>query len=142
MRRPTTPWRLVVAVAVIAAGGSVAVALVAGCGSATEPVMPQLSASASPGPKPGEATISIAASGAGIANSALVLTHPDGHSEVLVTGQYSHADSSESIPSNLSKGAYTYTVYAIPAENQNAPSIGVGYFTADNVVASGAFTIQ
>jgi hypothetical protein len=138
MRLHIAPTRFVVVVALIAVCGFVA----AGCGAATEPAMPHLGVSATVGPKPHGATVSIAVSGVGTAMAAIVITYPDGHREQTGSGQWQAADSGSFTTSNLPKGNYEYTVHAISAKAQNAPPLSVGYFVDRYAVASGAFTIH
>jgi hypothetical protein len=142
MRLRIAPVRFVVVAASTAVCGIVAVAFVAGCGSTAEPAMPHLATGATVDPKSGEASITITASGVGIARTAFVLTYPDGHRALLGTAQYQDADSSVYTPSSRPKGKYAYTVYATPLTHQGAPPLTVGYFTARYAVASGTFTIR
>ena len=103
--------------------------------------MPTFSATATPGPKAHEATVSVTSDGSGTASVAIVLTYPDGHRSLLQSGQWQAADSAESTRSDLPAGDYSFTVYAIPAGGQDSRPISAGDFVAGNAVASAEVTV-
>ena len=141
MDRFSVRARLVVAVAVTASLGAVVAASIAGCGSTDPQTMPTFSATAKPGPKAHEATVHMTSDGSGTASAALVLTYPDGRRDRVMNVTWRAMDSSAYTQSNLRAGVYTFTVYALPANSQDARPISVGDFTAQHQVAEAKVTV-
>jgi predicted phage tail protein len=135
------PRRLVSVLTIVLFAVGTAAALTAGCGSAGESTIPTFSATATAGPKTSEATVRVTSDGSGTASAAIVLTYPDGHRSLLSTGQWRAMDSGTATRSDLPAGVYTFTVYAIPAGNQDSPEISVGYFVDRYAVATATVTV-
>jgi len=117
---------------------SIAVLALAACG--TSAGMPHFKVSATVGPQPHRATISVIASGSGEALADVVLTYPDGSKHELVSAHYTDGGSTHFFSEGLPKGKYTYTVWAIPG-GANYTTFPTSGRVDQNIVASPTVTI-
>jgi hypothetical protein len=113
--------------------------LAAGCGNASRVL--KLEASASVDNVKHEATIATHQDVVGNMLMGVVLTHPDGRKELLMTANTGGGSSSYTTDS-LPTGEYSYAVYAIPTGPEDARSFPIGSASDSNLVASGTFTVQ
>jgi hypothetical protein len=126
---------LVAAVFALCAGS-----LLTGCGSGSEVV--EIKATSSVDNAAGQATISVSEVIDGNALVGVVVTYPDGHAELVTSGNSSGSGSETWVGYDLPSGKYSYRVYVTPASPDDPSSFPTGQMVEANVAASGTFTIQ
>jgi len=133
----TVRMHFVARLTLVAACG-IAVLALAACGGSAG--VPHFKVSATVGPQPHRATISVIASGSGEAMADVVLTYPDGSKQELVSAHYKDGGSTRHWNDGLPKGKYTYTVWAIPG-GENYTTFPTSGRVEQNIVASPTITI-
>jgi hypothetical protein len=111
-----------------------------GCGSSSKIV--EIKATASASDDGSGVTISVSEIIDGNALEGVVLAYPDGHVELVMSGNLGAPGSSTWTGADLPSGEYSYKVYATPASADDPSSFPTGQVVETNVVASGTFTIQ
>ena len=103
--------------------------------------VPHLSVSVTVGPKQRQAAFSIAGSGSGKADVALVLEDPHGNREQLANGLVEDGWTSGFEPQELAQGSYRYFIYAVPTSAKNVYTLPATDLVDKNLVDSGSFVI-
>jgi hypothetical protein len=122
-----------------------AASLLAACGSpvATAPHLPRVTTVIKAGPKPGHAIISISSKGDGHGVAQVVLTHPDGHREVVAGFALEDGNSGVWAPRGLPAGLYECTVYAVTTlPTPGGPWLAKADRIQDNVLISKTFIVR
>jgi hypothetical protein len=114
--------------------------LLSGCGSDSKVV--EIKAHSFVDNSAHQATISVSEVIDGNALVGVVLAYPDGHAELVTSGNFSGSGSETWSGDNLPCGNYSYKVYATPAGPDDPSSFPTGQMVEANVAASGTFTIQ
>ena len=117
-----------------------AASLSTGCGSGSTIV--EIKAEASVDNSAHQATISVSEVIDGNALMGVVLTYPDGHVELVTSGNSSGPGSQTWTGADLPSGEYSYRVYAVPAGPDDPSSFPTGQMVETNLAASGTFAIQ
>jgi len=130
----------VLQVCLIAASALCAASLLVACGNHSKIV--DVRANSSVDNEAHQATINVSDVIDGNALVGVLLTYPDGHKQLVLSGNYSGAGSGSVILDDLPIGDYSYKVYAMPAGPDDPSSFPTGQMVEANVAASGAFTIQ
>ena len=87
-------------------------------------------------------TVTIAATGDGKADTALVLQNPAGHRSQRGNGLLSNGDKAGFGLTDLKAGTYHYYVYAVPTAAKNVYSLPGSALNDDNLIDAGSFTIR
>ncbi len=117
-----------------------AASLLGGCGNDSKIL--EIKASSSVDNTAHAATIDYSEVISGNALVWIVLTYPDGHSQLVTSGNFSGTGSGNVNLDGLPTGSYSYKVYAAPAGPDDQPTFPSGKMVESNVRASGSFTIQ
>jgi hypothetical protein len=117
-----------------------AASLLTGCGS--DSIVVEIKANSSVDNNAHQATISVSEVIDGNALVGVALTHPDGHVELVLSGNSSGPGSDTWTGEDLPSGNYSYKVYAVPAGPDDPTSFPTGQMVEANVAASGTFAIQ
>jgi hypothetical protein len=134
-------WMRVRHICLVAAVTAIcAASLLGGCGNGSKIL--EIKASSSVDNTTHAATIDYSEVIYGNALLWIVLTYPDGHSQLVTSGNFSGAGSGTNTLDNLPSGSYSYKVYATPAGPDDLPTFPSGKMVESNVRASGSFTIQ
>ncbi len=89
-----------------------------------------------------EATIKISTFAYPLKFVTLILTYPDGHTEVATDGTIGPGGRGAGLTAgDLPPGEYTYTVYALPLENQDPKSVPGDKLAKEGGMISGKFVI-
>jgi hypothetical protein len=117
--------------------------VLAGCGGAQAPHLPDVTTSIFAGPKPRQATISITSKGDGHGVAQIVLTDPDGHR--APAGGCALEDGVTAVwsPKGLSPGLYECTIYAVTTiPTPGGPWLAGSDRTEENILTSKTFVIR
>jgi hypothetical protein len=134
--------RVAVVLVLACACAGASLGLLTGCGSG-EPRLPKVTTGVMVGPKPHRVTISLSSSGPGYGVAELVLTYPDGHTQVAGNGVLEQGISLGWTPRQLPSGQYAYTLYAVPVATEPMDAaFPSDARTEKHIVSSGPFTID